>query len=255
MKNLLEISSLNFSYYTLQGETPALKNLSFQVSEHEFLGMIGPSGCGKSTILSLIAGILTPGSGTIIHHIQHHDTHPFFGYMLQKDHLLEWRSIYKNAILGLEIHHQLTPEKKAFVNHLLDEYGLSPFKNARPSELSGGMRQRAALIRTLALEPEMLLLDEPFSALDSQTRLSVSEDIYTILRKEGKSSILVTHDISEAISFCDRVLVLSGRPGTVIKDIPIHLSLDHKTPLAARHAPEFGQYFNELWGELHHESD
>lgn len=186
MKNLLEIKDLSFSYYTLNGETSALKNLSFSVQKNEFLGIIGPSGCGKSTILSLIFGLLTPTAGTIENHMSDDNTSPVFGYMLQKDHLFEWRSIYKNVILGLEIHHQLTDEKKAFVEHLLREYGLLAFKDAKPSQLSGGMRQRAALIRTLALEPDMMLLDEPFSALDSQTRLSVSEDIYNILRKEKK---------------------------------------------------------------------
>ena len=251
MKPVLELQNIDFSYNTLTGETKALKNVSFDVYAHEFLGIIGPSGCGKSTILSLISGLLTPTGGIIINHLQSDSESPSFGYMLQKDHLFEWRSIYKNVILGPEIHHCLTPEKTGFVQHLLEEYGLAPFKDARPSQLSGGMRQRAALIRTLALSPQMLLLDEPFSALDSQTRLSVSEDIYQILRKEGKSAILVTHDISEAISFCDRIVVLSKRPGSVKKILDIRLSVAEKTPLKARNAPEFRHYFNELWGELH----
>ena len=254
MENLLEIKNLSFSYHTPEGETPALQDISFDVAENEFLGIIGPSGCGKSTILSLIAGLLSPSSGSIIHHMQNNGTHPAFGYMLQRDHLFEWRSIYKNVILGLEIHHQIGEKKLEFVNRLLREYELMPFVNAKPSQLSGGMRQRAALIRTLALEPDMLLLDEPFSALDSQTRLSVAQDIYQILRKEHKSAIMVTHDISEAISFCDRIVVLSPRPGTVRRILPIKLSLTDKTPLASRNAPEFKSYFNELWGELHHES-
>jgi len=173
--------------------------------------------------------------------------------MLQKDHLFEWRSVYKNITLGLEIRHQMSEAKKVLIDKMLTDYGLDAFKNAKPSQLSGGMRQRAALIRTLALEPKLLLLDEPFSALDSQTRLSVSEDIYGILRRENKSAVLVTHDISEAISFCDRVIVLTKRPGTIKKLVPIHLTLKEKTPLKARNAPEFRNYFNELWGELHEE--
>ena len=250
MKPLLSLDKVSFSYNTLNGETPALHNVSFDVSDQEFLGIIGPSGSGKSTILSLIYGLLTPSSGSITLNNEYSDT-PIFGYMLQKDHLFEWRSIYKNVTLGLEIHHKMSKDKIDFVDRLLEEYGLLSFKNAKPSQLSGGMRQRAALIRTLALSPQILLLDEPFSALDSQTRLAVSEDIYQILRKEKKSAVLVTHDISEAISFCDRIIVLSERPGTVNKILPINLSIPEKTPLLARSAPEFKDYFNELWGELH----
>lgn len=172
------------------------------------------------------------------------------GYMLQKDHLLEWRTIYENVCLGLEINHQLTPARIKAVHQMLRDYGLENFKNSKPSELSGGMRQRAALIRTLALNPGLLLLDEPFSALDYQTRLNVSEDIYTILRKKHKSAVLVTHDISEAISFCDRIIVLTQRPGTVKEILPIQLSIPRKTPLKARSAKEFQDYFNQLWGDL-----
>ncbi|MBS5523491.1 MAG: ABC transporter ATP-binding protein [Clostridiales bacterium] len=254
MNKILEIKSLDFSYHTLSGETKAIENVSFDVYENEFIGIIGPSGSGKSTILSLIFGLLTPTSGQICTaNLSHNTGDTPIGYMLQKDHLFEWRSIYKNITLGLEINHQLTQEKKEFIEQMLSDYDLSGFKNARPSQLSGGMRQRAALIRTLALKPSMLLLDEPFSALDSQTRLAVAEDIYNILRKEHKSAVLVTHDISEAISFCDRVVILSKRPGTVKKIIPICLSVSKKTPLKARSAPEFKDYFNMLWEELHDE--
>lgn len=255
MRKVLEIHDLDFTYHTLSGETKAIQNISFDVYENEFLGIIGPSGSGKSTILSLIFGLLTPTSGTItIDQRSSESEETDIGYMLQKDHLFEWRSIYKNIMLGLEIRHQITNEKKQLINQLLNDYGLTAFKDARPSQLSGGMRQRVALIRTLALQPKMLLLDEPFSALDAQTRLSVADDIYKILRKEHKSSILVTHDISEAISFCDRIIVLTKRPGTVKNIIPIQLSIPEKTPLKARNAPEFRKYFNELWEELHDES-
>lgn len=252
MNKVLEIQALSFSYHTLTGETKAVEDISFDVYENEFLGIIGPSGSGKSTILSLIFGLLSPTGGQIrIDTKTDSADETSIGYMLQKDHLFEWRSIYKNITLGLEIKRQMTDSKKALIDKMLKDYGLLAFKNSKPSELSGGMRQRAALIRTLALEPKLLLLDEPFSALDSQTRLSVSEDIYGILRRENKSAVLVTHDISEAISFCDRVVVLSPRPGTVKTILPIKLSVSEKTPLKARSAPEFRQYFNELWGELH----
>lgn len=251
MKPLLDVQNVHYTYHTVSGETKALEHLSFQVHFNEFVGIIGPSGCGKSTILSLIFGLISPESGEIKIHeaLLRNHTMPI-GYMLQKDHLLEWRTIYENVLLGLEINHQLTPTRIKAVQQMLKDYNLDQFKNAKPSQLSGGMRQRAALIRTLALNPGVLLLDEPFSALDYQTRLNVSDDIYSILRKKHKSAILVTHDISEAISFCDRIVVLTHRPGTVKEILPIHLSLDQKTPLKARTAKEFQDYFNQLWGDL-----
>ena len=170
--------------------------------------------------------------------------------MLQKDHLFEWRTIYSNMLLGLEIQKRVTRETKERVDHLLENYGLDKFKNSRPSQLSGGMRQRAALIRTLALEPDLLLLDEPFSALDYQTRLSVSDDIGTIIRQEGKTAVLVTHDISEAVSMADRVIVFSRRPACVQNIIPIEFDLKNRTPMSSRNAPEFKTYFNKIWKEL-----
>ena len=251
---LLELNHVYFSYQTPSGETPVISNISFSIHPHEFLGLIGPSGCGKSTLLSLIFGLLSPSSGTIKNYIPHDKNHPPCGYMLQKDHLFEWRSIYKNMILGLEIQHCHTPQKEAFILHLLQEYGLMPFKNARPSQLSGGMRQRAALIRTLALEPSLLLLDEPFSALDAQTRLSVSEDIFNILKKEKKSAVLITHDIAEAISFCHRIIILSERPAYIQKIISLPDELKNASPLHARNIPEFQTYFKMIWEELHHDS-
>ena len=172
------------------------------------------------------------------------------GYMLQKDHLLEWRSIYRNVLLGLEIQGELTKDNLSYVDELLKLYELDKFRDSRPSQLSGGMRQRAALIRTLALKPDLLLLDEPFSALDYQTRLNVSDDIGKILKKQRKPAILVTHDISEAISMADRVLILSKRPATVIKIVPIDLDMKDRTPLSSRNAPAFKSYFNLIWKEL-----
>ena len=251
MEPLLSVDHIDYAYHTLDGETKALDHLSFQVHFNEFLGIIGPSGCGKTTLLSLIFGLLTPEAGRIKIHKALSKNHKMpIGYMLQKDHLLEWRTVYQNVTLGLEINHQMTPGYIKPVEQMLRDYGLDAFKHVRPSQLSGGMRQRAALIRTLAMKPNLLLLDEPFSALDYQTRLNVAEDVYKILRRKHKSAILVTHDISEAISFCDRVIVLSGRPSRVKAQVPIRLSLEEKTPLKARSAKEFKDYFNQLWGEL-----
>ena len=251
MDPVLKVRDVCLSYHTLSGETPALSHISFDLMPGEFLSVVGPSGCGKSTLLNLIAGLITPECGSITldgKAVSRGTT--AVGYMLQKDHLLEWRSIYKNILLGLEIRGQLTPDKLAHVEKLLHAYGLDRFRDSRPSQLSGGMRQRAALIRTLVLEPGLLLLDEPFSALDYQTRLNVSDDIGKILRNSGKPAILVTHDIAEAISMADRVLVLSARPATVQKVVDIHLSVENRTPLSSRNDPDFKRYFNLIWKEL-----
>lgn len=251
MKPLLEVRDVSLSYHSPSGETPALSNISFDLMPGEFLAIAGPSGCGKSTLLNLISGLLTPEKGSIYmgdRPVGNPNTR--IGYMLQKDHLLEWRSIYRNVILGLEIRHQLTPSKKELADQMLATYGLDKFRNARPSQLSGGMRQRAALIRTLLLKPELLLLDEPFSALDYQTRLNVSDDIGKILKKENKPAILVTHDIGEAISMADRVVILSKRPAIVKKIIPIELDLKDRTPMSSRNASLFKYYFNLIWKEL-----
>ena len=251
MDPVLKVRDVCLSYHTLSGETPALSHISFDLMPGESLSVVGPSGCGKSTLLNLIAGLIEPECGSIILDGKAVcGNSSTVGYMLQKDHLLEWRSIYKNILLGLEIRGQLTPDKLAHAEELLHTYGLDRFRNSRPSQLSGGMRQRAALIRTLVLEPELLLLDEPFSALDYQTRLNVSDDIGKILKSSGKPAILVTHDISEAISMADRVLVLSARPATVQKVVDIHLTLENRTPLSSRNAPDFKKYFNLIWKEL-----
>lgn len=257
MDPLLEVKQVSFAYHSPQGEITVISDLSFSVNEGEFLAIVGPSGCGKSTILNLISGLLQPeqgkiciqkrpGSGSVMH----------IGYMLQKDHLFEWRTIYRNVMLGLEIQHQKTEEKKKQVQKMLETYGLHKFENAHPSQLSGGMRQRAALIRTLALEPDILLLDEPFSALDYQTRLNVSDDIGRIIRHEGKTAILVTHDISEAISMADRVLVLTNRPACLKREVEIVLENSDRTPIASRNDPKFKYYFNLIWKELNeHDRD
>ena len=244
MNNILELKNVDYTYHTPQGETNALSDISLCIEDGEFLSIVGPSGCGKSTLLSIISGLLTPSSGTIEFNGQN------IGYMLQKDHLFEWRTIYKNVTLGLEIQKKLDKPHIENVNNMLETYGLERFKNARPSELSGGMRQRAALIRTLALEPDLLLLDEPFSALDYQTRLQVCDDIYGIIKKEGKTAILITHDLSEAISIGGRVVVLTKRPGKIKKVIDINYPEEFSSPFLARNAPEFKNYFNLVWKEV-----
>lgn len=251
MGELLNINHVSYNYHSLEGETPAIRDISFHVNEGEFLAIVGPSGCGKSTLLSLIAGLISPDEGGIyINQKDIKDSGKNIGYMLQRDHLLEWRTTLKNLTLGLEIQNKLTDSSYVAINSLLNTYGLITFKDSRPKELSGGMRQRAALIRTLLLEPDILLLDEPFSALDYQTRIEVSDDIWSIIRKEKKTAILITHDISEAVSMADRIIILSHRPSTVKRVIDVKLSIDEKTPFHARSAPEFKDYFNLIWKEL-----
>lgn len=251
MKPLLEVRDVCLSYHSISGETSALSHISFDLMPGEFLAIVGPSGCGKSTLLNLICGLLKAEQGTILMEGQPVTAgDPRIGYMLQKDHLLEWRSVYKNVLLGLEIRKEVTPKKLALIDEMLSTYGLDKFRDARPSELSGGMRQRAALIRTLALKPDLLLLDEPFSALDYQTRLNVSDDIGKILQKTNKPAILVTHDISEAISMASRVIILSARPATIQRIVPIQLEIEDRTPLSSRNAPNFKSYFNLIWKEL-----
>ncbi|MGN0480513.1 MAG: ABC transporter ATP-binding protein [Lachnospiraceae bacterium] len=245
MKPILSIKDLSYSYHTTSGETPAIDNINLDIRQGEFVSIVGPSGCGKSTLLSLICGLLKPDKGSI-----ELEPNTRIGYMLQKDNLFEWRSIYSNILLGLEIQKKDTPKARKNIDNMLDAYGLSEFKKSRPSQLSGGMRQRAALIRTLALEPDILLLDEPFSALDYQTRLTVSDDIGSIIKSQEKTAILVTHDIAEAISMGDRVIVLSDRPGTINNIIPIKLTIENRTPFSSRSAPEFNDYFNTIWKEL-----
>ncbi len=251
MEQVLELKHIHYAYHTLDGETPALTDISFALNKGEFVSIVGPSGCGKSTLLSIIAGLLTPEKGLIrINGKYLKESTTNVGYMLQHDELFEWWTIYNNVILGLEVQHMLTARTRQRAHDLLDLYGLRQFETSRPSELSGGMRQRAALIRTLVLEPDLLLLDEPFSALDYQTRLTVGDDIGQIIRKEEKSALLVTHDLSEAISLADRVIILSGRPATIRQTIPLIFDLESDTPLNRRNAPEFKTYFNLIWKEL-----
>jgi len=239
------------NYQSPNGEVPAITNINLGIIKGEFICIVGPSGCGKSTLLSIIAGLLRPSTGKIlINQREISGTSDNVGYMLQKDYLFEWRTILQNVLLGLEIKKIKTDENIDYVNNLLKTYGLYDFRNKYPSQLSGGMRQRAALIRTLALKPEILLLDEAFSALDYQTRLAVADDIYSIIKKENKTAILVTHDIAESISMADRVVVLSSRPATIKNIHEIQLTCPVRTPFCSREAPEFRHYFNTIWKEL-----
>ena len=238
-------------YQSLNGEITALENINFSVRDGEFVSIVGPSGCGKSTLLSIISGLLSPTTGSVlILGEKVTGVSLKIGYMLQKDHLFDWRTIYQNVMLGLEIRKAVTSEAKEHALKLLKTYGLYEFKDKYPNQLSGGMRQRVALIRTLVTDPQILLLDEAFSALDYQTRLVVNDDIFTIIKKENKTALLVTHDISESISMSDRVVLLSKRPGTVQNIYNIKLSCDNRTPLSSREAPEFRYYFQEIWKGL-----
>ena len=249
---ILTLGNISFSYHELTGETPALENISFTVNPGEFIAIVGPSGCGKSTLLSIIAGLLIPKKGTIfLNEKPLISEKSKIGYMLQKDHLFEWRTVLSNVMLGLEIQKNVNENTRRKALEMLRLYGLEDFADAKPSQLSGGMRQRAALIRTLVLEPELLLLDEPFSALDYQTRLTVADDIWKIIKQEQKTAILVTHDLSEAISMADRVLILSTRPGHIVKDVPITFEdVPFASPMNRRNAKEFKAYFNFIWKEL-----
>ena len=246
--SVLALKNENYSYFTPKGETCALKNINLSVKKGQFISIVGPSGCGKSTLLSIISGLINPTSGEILINgksVEEEKSH--IGYMLQHDHLFEWRTVYGNVRLGLDINKK--NDEKKLADYFLDQYGLNEFKNARPSELSGGMRQRVALIRTLMMEPDILLLDEPFSALDYQTRLTVCDDISSIIKKEHKTAILVTHDLAEAISVGETVYVLSKRPGqiksTIELDFPVSM-----TSIERRDTEAFRDYFNILWKEL-----
>ena len=251
MESILEVKNISKKYQGKEGEVLAIGNVNFRIKEGEFVSIIGPSGCGKSTLLSIISGLETKTNGEIyIEGEKVEGISPKIGYMLQKDCLLDWRTIWSNTIFGLEIKGKVNEKNKKYVEELLKKYNLYEFRNKYPSELSGGMRQRVALIRTLAIKPKILLLDEAFSALDYQTRIMVTNDIYNILRKEKITTLMVTHDISEAISMADRVLVLSKRPGTV-KDIhKIDFEMENRNPINCRENPKFSRYFNTLWKEL-----
>lgn len=250
MSKLLELKNINLTYQTLKSETQAIKNINFFVEKNEFVSIVGPSGSGKTTILSIIAGLLPATSGEIfLDGEKITDVSTNIGYMFQRDNLFEWLTVLQNIKLGLKINSKKNCLSTEKLYELLQKYELSGFEKSRPNELSGGMRQRVSLIRTLALNPKLLLLDEPFSALDYQTRLAVQNDIHSIIKSEHKTAILVTHDISEAITMSDKIIVLSKRPGTIKTiinlDFPTNL-----TPLERRNNIEFNNYFKTLWEVL-----
>ena len=242
--DILRVKNLKKIYHTKNSEILAVENFSLNLKQGEFVAIVGPSGCGKSTILSILCGLDKASSGKI-----EIEKGLKFGYMLQGDNLFDWRTIYKNCLLGLELENKLTKENIKYVNKLLDTYGLKDFKKAYPNNLSGGMRQRVSLIRTLATKPDILFLDEPFSALDYQTRLAVSDDVYQIIKKEKKSAIMVTHDLSEAISMADRVIVFTNRPSKIKSIYEIKLT-NKSTPIQNRKAKEFASYYDKIWKDI-----
>lgn len=243
--NILIVKNLSKIYHDKQKELIALKDVNFEVKEKSFISIVGPSGCGKSTILSILANLSNKSSGEIIYNVNN----PKIGYMLQEDSLFPWRTVLDNAILGLEIKKELNDKTKANTIKLLEKYGLKDFISSYPNSLSGGLKQRLALIRTLALNPDILLLDEPFSALDYQTRISLSDDLKRIINSEEKTVIMVTHDLAEAISTSDQVIIISNRPGTVKKIININLD-NPSTPSLNRKDKKFQYYYEMIWKEL-----
>ena len=240
IKKILSINNLSKTFYSLTDEIKVLDNISFDVLENDFIGIIGPSGCGKSSILNIISNLDTKYKGTI------KKQNIKIGYMFQEDTLFDWLTVYENIILALKITKSNTKENQNYVKNLLKKYNLYEFKNKYPHELSGGMKQRISLIRTLSYKPDILLLDEPFSALDYQTRIKISEDVYNIIKNENKTAIIVTHDIEEAIALCNKVIVLSNRPTTIINTHII--KLDNQTQ--KRNTKEFSYYDNQIWKEI-----
>lgn len=249
--SLLEIKNINMNYHTKKGVTEAIKDINFTIDKGEFVSIIGPSGCGKSTLLNIVSGLLNPSSGEVVYNdLEVKNNLDKMGYMFQRDYLFPWLTVRENVLLGLKIKHILTEENISAADELLKDYDLEKFKDHKPTQLSGGMRQRVALIRTLALKPEILLLDEPFSALDYQTRQKVTDDVYEIIKREGKTAIMVTHDLGEAIIMSKRIIVLTKRPSTIKDDVEIIFQNKDATPFNKRKEPEFNIYFSRLWKEI-----
>ena len=241
---ILKVKVLRKSYHDRKSEMLALEDINLEVHEKEFISIVGPSGCGKSTILSILSLLEDKSSGEV--ELKNNAT---IGYMLQDDSLFSWRTILENCLIGLEVTGKLNEDSKNYVLELLKTYGLYEFKDKYPSSLSGGMRQRVALIRTLAIKPDILLLDEPMSALDYQSRLAISDDIYRIIKNEGKTAIMVTHDIAEAISMSDKIVVLTKRPAKVKNIYDIKLT-NKSTPINNRKCKEFSKYYDTIWRDL-----
>ncbi len=255
MNASLRLDQISKTFQDKAGETLAIQNFSYNFQKGKFVSIVGPSGCGKSTLLSIISGLEPQSAGTIW--VDNSPSTQYtaidIGYMLQRDYLLEWRTVYQNVMLGLEIRHKVNSETSKYAENLLKKYDLYDFKDKYPSQLSGGMRQRVALIRTLAIKPDILLLDEAFSALDFQTRLYVTENVYHIIHNENITTIMVTHDIPEAISMSDEIIVLSKRPSTIQNVHTITFQMPKRSPLKCRESPEFGKYFDTIWNEMDHE--
>ncbi len=254
MLELVNLNNVDLIYQSTKHETTALSKVNLTVKKQEFISIVGPSGCGKTTILSLISGLIKPTNGEVKVMGKTPSTKDdICGYMFQRDNLLPWRNIENNIFFGLELKRKKTKEKKEYAISLANKYGIGDFLKKHPSELSGGMRQRVALIRTLALKPELLLLDEPFSALDYQTRLQLCDDVVDIIKKEQKTAILVTHDLMEAITMSDKIIVLSARPGTIKA---IHKTNFDKnlTPFERRQTDECKILFDKIWQEIQNEN-
>ena len=245
MNNLLNILHIKKNYITDKEEIEAIKDITLSIEKGEIVTIVGSSGCGKSSLLSILAGIEKATSGTFLFHKEN----PIIGYMFQSDALFPWLTVYENALIGLKISKKETLENKEYVKSLFRKYKLEEFMNKYPKELSGGMKQRVALIRTLAIKPDILLLDEPFSALDYQSRLAVSDDVYNIIKRENITTIMVSHDIAEAISMSDRIVVLSKRPCTIKKIYIVELE-NKQNPIENRKANEFSDYYNKIWKDL-----
>lgn len=248
---LLKLDGIHHTYFTKNSATTALSDISLEVEEGEFISFLGPSGCGKTTLLSIIAGLIQPTEGKItLEEKPVEKLKEQIGYMLQQDYLFPWKTIEENILLGLKLTNQLTTEKKQSTLMLLDEMGLGGFNNQYPSQLSGGMRQRVALVRTLANEPKLLLLDEPFSALDYQTKLRLEDLVSNTLKAFHKTAILVTHDIGEAIAMSDRIFLFTPRPGEVYKTFTIPEEVRTVTPFQARNHELYSEIFQTIWKEL-----
>jgi NitT/TauT family transport system ATP-binding protein len=251
VQDVISFEHVTKTFITREGETHAVEDISFTVKDGEFVSLLGPSGCGKSTLLSMVAGLFLPTKGKILlSGDQVTSPSNQVGYMLQQDYLLSWRTIKENILLGLEIQHKCNEENEKRALKLLSEMGLLSYKDHYPSQLSGGMRQRVALVRTLVMNPDILLLDEPFSALDYQTKLRLEDLVVDTLRRKQKTAILVTHDISEALAMSDRIIVLSPNPGKIKSIVDVPDSIRDPLPFYSREVPDFQSYFQYIWKEL-----
>ncbi|MBI0576704.1 ABC transporter ATP-binding protein [Neobacillus cucumis] len=249
--SFLTINEIHHTYLTKNSVTTALSDVSLKIEEGEFVSFLGPSGCGKTTLLSIIAGLLKPTQGTVLlENKPISSNNNEIGYMLQQDYLFPWKTIEENILLGLKLSNQLNEKSKTKTLQLLNQIGLKGVEKQLPKQLSGGMRQRAALVRTLATEPKLLMLDEPFSALDYQTKLKLEDLVSNTLTELNKTAILVTHDIGEAIAMSDRVFLFSARPGELHQTFQIPNELRNLSPLEARNHELYSNLFELIWKEL-----